>query len=73
MKVKNFTRNSELGKVFVLEAEIEGRTVTAQYVWPPEFDHLHKGDAADLIEHQLWRMLMGYLEQELRKALYERT
>lgn len=61
--------NGPFGKTYILEAQLGGVTYTASFVWPKEYDSLNKADAMGIIEHYLWRNLMGAIEAKLRSTL----
>ena len=56
---------------YILEAVIEQQHYVAKHVIPDAaYAALNVKDKNDLIESQLWRQLMHYIEHHLRKTAY---
>lgn len=69
MKVSNRTETSPLGKMYILEVELEGRLFKARHIWPDAYNNIDSNDALALIERHLWHNLMGAIEQHLKGTL----
>ena len=59
---------------YSLEAVIEGQRIVAEHMISNDvYAALNVKDANDLIESQLWKQLMHYIEHRLRKIAYAQT
>ena len=66
MRVSTRVEQSPSGKQYVLSATIEGRVYEARHVWPEAYNYLDKKAAMAVVERNLWYLLMGTIEGQLK-------